>query len=54
MCGVAGIVLAKNGSVNERTLLAMRDAQLHRGPDEAGIYLGQGVGFGRATGAWAS
>ncbi len=24
----------------------MRDAQLHRGPDEAGLYLGEGVGLG--------
>ncbi|EIM01835.1 asparagine synthase [Rhodanobacter denitrificans] len=24
----------------------MRDAQLHRGPDEAGLYLGKGVGLG--------
>ncbi|TAN02999.1 MAG: amidotransferase 1, exosortase A system-associated [Rhodanobacteraceae bacterium] len=46
MCGVTGIVLAKNGGVNERVLLAMRDAQQHRGPDEAGIYIGQGVGLG--------
>jgi asparagine synthase (glutamine-hydrolysing) len=46
VCGIAGIVLARNGSVNERILLAMRDVQRHRGPDEAGIYIGQGVGFG--------
>ncbi|HJR10557.1 MAG TPA: asparagine synthetase B, partial [Rhodanobacteraceae bacterium] len=46
MCGVAGIVLAKNGSVNERILLAMRDVQRHRGPDEAGLYIGGGVGLG--------
>ena len=47
MCGLAGIVLARNGaSVNEKLLLAMRDAQVHRGPDEAGLYLGKGVGLG--------
>ena len=47
MCGLAGIVLARSGdSANERILLAMRDAQLHRGPDEAGLYLSPGVGLG--------
>ncbi len=46
MCGIAGIVLSRNGSVNERILLAMRDAQYHRGPDEAGLHLGPGVGLG--------
>ncbi|MDA3913506.1 XrtA/PEP-CTERM system amidotransferase [Oleiagrimonas sp.] len=47
MCGLAGIVLARSSdSANEKTLLAMRDAQLHRGPDEAGLYLAKGVGLG--------
>ena len=46
MCGLAGIVSSHHGRVNERVLLAMRDAQLHRGPDEAGVYLGDGVGLG--------
>lgn len=44
MCGLAGIVSSRH--VDERALLAMRDAQLHRGPDEAGLYLGKGVGLG--------
>jgi asparagine synthase (glutamine-hydrolysing) len=47
MCGLAGIVMARSGDmVNEKILLAMRDAQLHRGPDEAGLYLAKGVGLG--------
>lgn len=46
MCGLAGIVLAQRGYPDERVLLAMRDAQRHRGPDEAGVHLGQGVGLG--------
>jgi asparagine synthase (glutamine-hydrolysing) len=47
MCGLAGIVLANNSDrVNENLLLAMRDAQYHRGPDEAGLYMGKGVGLG--------
>jgi asparagine synthase (glutamine-hydrolysing) len=44
VCGLAGIVSSRH--VDERALLAMRDAQLHRGPDEAGLYLGKGVGLG--------
>ncbi|MEP7185981.1 MAG: XrtA/PEP-CTERM system amidotransferase [Rhodanobacter sp.] len=46
MCGLAGIVLAQHARVDESVLLAMRDAQMHRGPDEAGLYLGDGVGLG--------
>ncbi|KZC18567.1 MULTISPECIES: XrtA/PEP-CTERM system amidotransferase [Rhodanobacter] len=46
MCGLAGIVSSRHVDVDERALLAMRDAQLHRGPDEAGLYLGKGVGLG--------
>jgi asparagine synthase (glutamine-hydrolysing) len=46
MCGLAGIVSSHHGRVNERVLLAMRDAQIHRGPDEAGVYMGDGVGLG--------
>ena len=47
MCGVAGIVRARlDGMANEKILVAMRDAMRHRGPDEAGLYLGKGVGLG--------
>ncbi|HEX5488368.1 MAG TPA: XrtA/PEP-CTERM system amidotransferase [Rhodanobacteraceae bacterium] len=47
MCGLAGIVSAQSGdAASEKILLAMRDVQLHRGPDEAGLYVGEGVGFG--------
>lgn len=46
MCGVAGIVAGRGGATtNETILLAMRDAQSHRGPDEAGIWIGSGVGL---------
>lgn len=46
MCGLAGIVSGQHAGMDEQVLLAMRDAQLHRGPDEAGLYLGRGVGLG--------
>ncbi len=46
MCGLAGIVLSPQGHLDEQVLLAMRDVQSHRGPDQAGIYLGRGAGLG--------
>lgn len=46
MCGLAGIVAARDTRVDERVLLAMRDAQTHRGPDAAGLHVGEGVGLG--------
>lgn len=46
MCGLAGIVSRNGDMANEKILIAMRDAQRHRGPDEAGVYLGKGVGLG--------
>ena len=47
MCGIAGIVSSRQGDTpNQSIVVAMRDALHHRGPDEAGVYLGQGVGFG--------
>jgi len=46
MCGLAGIVSRNGDMANEKILIAMRDAQRHRGPDEAGVYLGKGMGLG--------
>jgi asparagine synthase (glutamine-hydrolysing) len=46
VCGVAGIVLASQPRADERILAAMRDAQRHRGPDEAGAYMQEGVALG--------
>lgn len=46
MCGFAGTVLPRHGDMaDERTLVAMRDVQRHRGPDEAGLHRGAGVGL---------
>jgi asparagine synthase (glutamine-hydrolysing) len=40
MCGIAGIIAYRQGAVtDEREVLALRDAQLHRGPDDAGLWL---------------
>ena len=45
MCGLAGIVSSHHVRVDQSILLAMRDAQFHRGPDQAGLYIGEGVGL---------
>ncbi len=47
MCGIAGIVdLRGTSDVPESLLRRMTDALTHRGPDESGLYLEPGVGFG--------
>src|SRR5882672_1313036 len=48
MCGICGIAIPKqlNRQVSESRLVAMRDSLTHRGPDDAGLYLGAGVGLG--------
>jgi asparagine synthase (glutamine-hydrolysing) len=48
MCGICGIAIPKqlNRRVNESRLVAMRDTLTHRGPDDAGLYLDDGVGLG--------
>lgn len=48
MCGICGIAIPKklNRKVDESRLKAMRDAMTHRGPDDAGIFLGGSVGLG--------
>src|SRR5437879_2038476 len=41
MCGIAGLVLSRPDAVSEAgaCLLAMREAIVHRGPDDAGLFL---------------
>src|SRR5947207_3100164 len=47
MCGLCGIVHRDPAKlVGERDLFAMRDSMRHRGPDDAGHYLGSGVALG--------
>src|SRR5689334_22995331 len=46
MCGIAGIVRTDGRPVFEREILAMCGAMTHRGPDEEGVFLGDGVGLG--------
>ena len=46
MCGIAGIVRWDQRPVLEQEIRAMCGAMVHRGPDDEGIYLGEGVALG--------
>jgi asparagine synthase (glutamine-hydrolysing) len=47
MCGICGIVNVNPSTVPDRGLLErMRDTIAYRGPDGAGLHIGQGVGLG--------
>src|ERR1035438_1993831 len=47
MCGIAGIFNTEVGSrVDEATIHRMCESIIHRGPDDEGIYLKDGVGLG--------
>jgi len=47
MCGICGIVLFEpERTVDQDNLLAMRDRMVHRGPDDAGIFIDKNVGLG--------
>ena len=40
MCGIAGVLVYRGGArVDARALEALRDAQRHRGPDDAGLWV---------------
>jgi asparagine synthase (glutamine-hydrolysing) len=43
MCGILGIVEFKGSRLGEATVLAMRDSMMHRGPDDAGVFLNGNV-----------
>ncbi len=45
MCGIAGIINKNNAPVDQEKLIKMRDSLIHRGPDAAGIYIHQNIGF---------
>lgn len=46
MCGICGIIERRGRPIPETTLMRLRDSIDHRGPDDAGIYLSEGVGLG--------
>jgi asparagine synthase (glutamine-hydrolysing) len=45
MCGICGIV--QNRPIDRQDLIRMRDTLIHRGPDDAGVWLSDGAGAGR-------
>ncbi len=47
MCGIVGIFdLAEKRDINRDLLSRMNETQFHRGPDETGLHLEPGLGFG--------
>lgn len=48
MCGICGVVFPKRAArrVNEAALVRMRDVLRHRGPDDSGLFIEEGVGLG--------
>jgi asparagine synthase (glutamine-hydrolysing) len=47
MCGIAGIVRWDGAPVAEQEIRAMCSAIVHRGPDDEGVYLADGVALGQ-------
>ncbi len=46
MCGVAGFVhTSRDFRVPQDTLVRMGDVLQHRGPDDSGVFVGEGVGL---------
>jgi len=45
MCGIAGIFNLDGSPVDEKLLIRMRDTLLHRGPDDAGIFIDNNLGL---------
>ncbi|HYB96598.1 MAG TPA: asparagine synthase (glutamine-hydrolyzing) [Vicinamibacterales bacterium] len=46
MCGIAGILRREGAPVFETEVRSMCDLMTHRGPDDDGVYIGDGVGLG--------
>jgi asparagine synthase (glutamine-hydrolysing) len=47
MCGIVGVVDLKGpGDISRGLVHSMNETQFHRGPDEGGLHLEPGVGFG--------
>lgn len=45
MCGIVGIVHKEKNPIDETLLRRMNEAIFHRGPDEDGFYINEGVGL---------
>jgi len=45
MCGIAGLFHSQKGPIDRDILSRMNDIQYHRGPDEGGLHIEEGVGL---------
>ena len=45
MCGIAGVVNVDRRPVDPAVLVRMRDSMIHRGPDDEGLWIEDGVGL---------
>ncbi len=46
MCGICGKINFNNETIDKSEIIAMRDTLIHRGPDDAGVYVDNNVGLG--------
>ncbi len=46
MCGIVALATVERCRPAESILRQMRDSMTHRGPDDAGIFVGEGIGLG--------
>ena len=46
MCGLTGLYLSNNRSVEDRMLQRMTNSLAHRGPDDAGVWINDSIGLG--------
>ena len=46
MCGIVAVMSFDGQPISEEPLKRMRDAMVHRGPDDAGLYLNGSIGLG--------
>ena len=46
MCGIAGLLSLGDKPVFEEEIQSMCDAMVHRGPDDAGYYVRDGIALG--------
>ena len=46
MCGICGIFDTINTTVDNETIIRMRDVMFRRGPDDAGLYVSNHIGLG--------
>ena len=46
MCGIVAVYTQDKRPLGEDLLVSMRDSMVHRGPDDAGVYLDRHVALG--------